>query len=351
MERATFRIIDANFNRAREAARVMEEFCRFALNSVELSSRAKSLRHELCDCIQRIDTEKLLISRDSQQDVGRQLQVDKQLKRTDLKDCFVAAAKRLTEALRVLAEVVGPYDEALGQIFEKLRFDAYSLEKDIHLFSSVSEKFADVRLYVLINAAENSSRQEILELAQDCTQGGADCIQLRAKGIADRRIYEIACDLVKLCNDAGVISIINDRADIASLADADGVHLGQRDLPITQARRIQLTPMIFGVSTHSLSQLKIAVQENADYAALGPVFSTGTKPDTKVVGIDYITEALDVLKDTPIRGVAIGGITLENVDEVLKAGADSIAVCSALARSDDPKTLCRKLKDKLNSLV
>jgi len=329
----------------------MEEFCRFALNSVELSSRAKRLRHELCSGIQLLDSEKLIISRDAQEDVGRQLQVDKQLKRSDLKDCFVASAKRLTEALRVLAEVVQPYDAALGQTFEKLRFDAYLLEKEIHLFSSVSAKFAEVRLYVLINATENSGRQEILGLAQDCTEGGADCIQLRAKGISDRKSYELACDLVNLCKNAGVVSIINDRVDIASLSGADGVHLGQGDLPIEQARRIQLRPMIFGVSTHSVQQLKIAIRENPDYAALGPVFSTGTKPDTQAAGIDYITEALDILKDTEIRGVAIGGITLENVDEVLKAGARTLAVCSALSRSDEPKTLCRKLKDKLNSMV
>ncbi len=351
MERAVYRIIDANFNRAREAARVMEEFCRFALNSVELSSRAKRLRHELCGGIQRLDTEKLIISRDTQADVGRQLQVDNQLARTDLKDSFIAASKRLAEALRVLAEMVGPIDPGAGEIFERLRFESYGLEKDTFVYWEVSERFRTVRLYVLINATENSDRREILGLAQDCSEGGADCIQLRVKGISDRKSYELACDLVKLCKNAGVISIINDRADIASLAGADGVHLGQGDLPIEQARRIQLRPMIFGVSTRSVQQLKSAIRENTDYVALGPIFPTGTKPDTQAAGIDYITEALDVLKDTEISHVAIGGITLENADEVLKAGARTIAVCSALSRSDEPKTLCRKLKDKLNSLV
>ena len=351
MERATFRIIDANFNRAREAARVMEEFCRFALNSVELSSRAKRLRHELCRGIQRLDSDKLIISRDIQADVGRQLQVDNQLARGDLKDSFIAASKRLSEALRVLAEMVEPIDPGAGEIFERLRFESYGIEKDTFVYQSVSERLGAVRLYVLINATENSPSQEILGLAQDCTEGGADCIQLRTKGISDRKSYELACDLVKLCKNAGVISVINDRADIASLAGADGVHFGQGDLPIEQARRIQLRPMIFGLSTHSVRQLKIAVRKNTDYVALGPVFPTETKPDTQTAGIGYITEALDILKDTEIRHVAIGGITLENADEVLKAGARTLAVCSALSRSDKPKTLCRKLKDKLNSFV
>lgn len=329
----------------------MEEFCRFALNSTELSSRAKRLRHELCRGIQRLETEKLIISRDTQADVGRQLQVDNQLTRTGLKDSFIAASKRLAEALRVLAEMVGPIDPGAGEIFERLRFESYNLEKDTFVYWSVSERFKSVRLYVLINATEETDRREILGLARDCIEGGADCIQLRPKGISDRKSYELACDLVNLCKDIGVISIINDRVDIASLADADGVHLGQGDLPIEQARRIQHRPMIFGVSTHSVQQLKIAVQKNTDYVALGPVFPTGTKPDTQVAGIDYLTEALDVLKDTEIGHVAIGGITLENVDDVLNAGARTIAVCSALSQSDEPKMLCRKLKDKLNSLI
>ena len=129
MERALFRIIDANFNRAREAARLMEEYCRFALNSRELTGRAKKLRHQICDAIRRLDPNMLITGRDIHADVGRGMAVEGQLSRLNLSDCFTAAAKRLTEALRVLAETTQTLEPAVAQVFEQLRFDAYSLER------------------------------------------------------------------------------------------------------------------------------------------------------------------------------------------------------------------------------
>ena len=189
MERAIFRIIDANFNRAREAARLMEEYCRFALNSSDLSGRAKKLRHLLCDAVGRFDANILIAARDVHTDVGRGMTVQGQLSRLNLRDCFTAAAKRLTEALRVLAETTQTLEPGAAQLFEQLRFDAYSLEKDTLIQSNTAEKCGSVRLYVLLNATDGSSDSQILDLAEACTTGGADCIQLRANGISDRRNF------------------------------------------------------------------------------------------------------------------------------------------------------------------
>jgi len=347
MERAIFRIIDANFNRAREAARLMEEYCRFALNSSELAGRAKKLRHQICDAVGRLDANILIAARDVHTDVGRGMTVEGELSRLNLRDCFTAAAKRLTEALRVLAETTQTLQPDVAKVFEQLRFDTYSLEKDTLIQSSAAEKFSSVRLYVLLTVTNDRSDSQILDLAKACAAGGADCIQLRAKDTSDRRTFELAGQVVNICKNAGAVSIINDRVDIAAAVGADGVHLGQDDLPLDQGRRMQLAPMIFGLSTHSIDQLKSAVAQRADYVSLGPVFATSTKPHLAPAGLEYVTEAMQLLGDTGIGHVAIGGITVANIDQVLKAGAKNVAVCSAVSQAADPEAMCRKLKDKV----
>ena len=143
------------------------------------------------------------------------------------------------------------------------------------------------------------------------------------------------------------MSVINDRADIAVATGADGVHLGQNDLAVEQVRKLQLAPMIIGKSTHSLEQLRAACEECPAYVSLGPVFSTGTKPSAEPVGLEYIRQGIKELTDTGIGHVAIGGITLDNVEEVLGAGARAIAVCSAVTEATDPEAACRALKEKI----
>ena len=347
MERAVLRIIDANFNRAREATRLVEEFCRFGLNNASLSSRAKGLRHQLCSAVEKLETDKLIANRDAADDVGRDMQIAGQLKRTDLRDCFVAASKRLTEALRVLAETTQTFDPATARTFEQLRFTAYTLEKDITIFASAAEKFRPVRLYVVLTATTANKPAGIVNLARLCAEGGADCIQLRAKGINDDELFALAGELVKACQDAHVVSIINDRVDIACAVGADGVHLGQNDMPITEARKLQFTPMIFGVSTHSAEQLKAAIAQRADYVGIGPVFATNTKPGAETAGLEYVAEATELLTGSGIDHVAIGGIIPENLDRVLNAGAKCVAVCSAVMDAADPKAVCEALKARL----
>ncbi len=350
MERAVYRIIDANFNRAREAVRVIEEYCRFGLNSAALSERAKKLRHELSACLNELDVGQLLSSRDTIGDVGVGKTVDKQLERSDLKSCFTAGCKRLTEALRTLTEMtsaLGGQNRSIAKILEKLRFEAYALEKDIVLFSEPAEKFKHVGLYVIISS---NLPADIIWLTQRCVAGGADCIQLRAKDINDDTLCAVAVEFVKVCKAAGVLSIINNRIDVAVAAGADGVHLGQNDLSIELARKLQLAPLIIGNSTHSLEQLHSACEVNPTYVSLGPVFDTVTKPTAKPVGLDYVRQATKYLTDTGIANVAIGGITADNVEEVLRAGAGMIAVCSAVTRVEDPMTACRTLKEKISVL-
>ena len=347
MERAAYRIIDANFNRGREAARVVEEYCRFALNSPLLTQRAKRLRHELCAAVGRLDAGRLIASRDTHGDVGAGRTVENQLVRGGLKDCLTAGCKRLTEALRALAETTQTINREVAETMEKLRFDAYALEKDIALFGEPAQKFGRVGLYVIITS---NLPVEIISLASKCAAGGADCVQLRAKAIADDSLFAVAVQFVRICNEAGVLSIINDRPDIAVAAGADGVHLGQNDMPVEQVRRLQMTPLIIGKSTHSIEQVRSACGELPTYAALGPVFPTPTKPGVKAVGLEYVRRGAKELAGAGIAGVAVGGITADNVEDVLRAGADAVAVCSAVTRASDPAAACRALKQKLVSV-
>ncbi|MHC4424046.1 MAG: thiamine phosphate synthase [Planctomycetota bacterium] len=308
MERAVYRIIDANFNRAREAIRVIEEFCRFALNSGAFTERAKQLRHELSAAIDKLDAGSLISSRDTLGDIGVDRTVENQLRRSDLKDCLTAACKRLPEALRAISEMTQTLNPSVAEKIENLRYTTYTLEKDIVLFSETGEKFKRVRLYVIISS---NLPADVISLTHRCVAGGADCIQLRAKDVED------------------------------------DVHLGQNDLPVEYARKLQLAPLIIGKSTHSLEQLRAACDEHPAYVSLGPVFSTGTKPSAKPVGLDYIRQGTEELADSGIGHVAIGGITLDNVEGVLGAGARAIAVCAAVTEVDDPTAACRALKEKI----
>lgn len=344
MERAGFRIVDANFNRAREAIRVIEDYCRFALNSQLLTERTKQLRHELCAVVNEIGLVKLVSSRDSIADVGVGRKVPEQFERRCLKDSFTAGCKRLTEALRALEEVSRAEFPNVAKSIEEMRFEAYTLEKDIIVFAEPAEKFKHVSLYVIISS---NLPADIISLTHRCSVGGADCIQLRAKNIDDEKLYALAVEFVQICREKSVLSIINDRVDIAVAVEADGVHLGQNDLPVDKARKLQLTPLIIGKSTHSAKELENTTVELPTYVSLGPVFTSSTKPEIQTVGLEYVRLSIDKLEQTGIAGVAIGGVTLDNLENVLGAGAKAIAVCSAISQAKDPTEICKKLKDKI----
>ena len=168
----------------------------------------------------------------------------------------------------------------------------------------------------------------------------------RVKKITDTAFLAIAKEFVDLCKHYNVISIINDRVDIAVAAQADGVHLGQDDLPLEEVRRCQLKPLITGISTHSMAELEKALEQMPHYVGLGSVFSTDTKQQVKVAGLEYIAKAIQFLKDKPVEAIAIGGINLETIEKVLQTGARRIAVSSCICKAENPGQVCKKLKQK-----
>lgn len=337
-----YRIIDANFNRAREALRGMEEYCRFLLDDKTLSARAKKMRHHLCQAIGRLDSARLLTARNVVGDVGRELTVEGQLSRASLTDCFTAAAKRASEALRVLAEMSQTLDPAVATGCERVRFEVYDLEKAVFQAVSKQNKLERIGLYVLINVDPHTPDAVALDLARHCIAGGADALQLRAKGISDRRFLTLAETFIEGCKKDGVVGIINDRTDIAVLAEADGVHLGQDEIPPAAARGLLKRPMLLGGSTHSIKELREAIDAAYDYVGLGPAFASPTKPYLKPAGLDYIRQAVNLLDTTTIRPVAIGGITPENLPQVLQTGIKAVAVGAAVL--DNPQARCREFK-------
>jgi len=344
MENAIWRIIDVNFNRAREGARVVEEYARFALNSQELSAAAKQLRHELSAAIGLLDQGKMLSCRDTLADVGVMLEVEGQLKRTNLETVFSAAAKRLPEALRALSETIQVVEPSVALVMEKLRYQAYDLEKKISLKANAYNKYSNVLLYVLLDENLGDSFGDI---AKACIAGGVDCLQLRAKQSPDNIRLKLADELVSLCKPNSVVSIINDRVDIALSCGADGVHFGQDDVSITRIRAILTSPMILGLSTHNTQQLCEAIALGADYVGLGPTFTTETKQFDSYAGLEYLAQASEELKGTCIGHTAIGGINPENLEKVLSTGIKTVAVCSAVTSSSNPEQVCKKLKDQL----
>lgn len=194
------------------------------------------------------------------------------------------------------------------------------------------------RLYAIIDPTLVTTSE--LTLAEALAESGVELIQYRNKNASTRDLFEISRRLSDMLTPRGVRFIVNDRPDVALLAGAGGVHVGQEDLGVEQARAICAPPCWVGVSTHSLEQVAAADRTSADYIAFGPIFPTTTKqnPDA-VVGTEMLRRARQM---TAKPLVAIGGITIERAAEVYAAGADSLAVIRDLICAADPGARARQ---------
>ncbi len=187
----------------------------------------------------------------------------------------------------------------------------------------------------------------IAEVVAAVMRGGARMVQLRAKGVADRRLLELAREAVRAAREGDVLILINDRPDVARIVGADGVHVGQEDLAPEDVRAVLGPDAILGLSTHSREQVLSAASQPVDYVAVGPVFATSTKLDADpVVGLDFVRDARRLLA-VPV--VAIGGITKENAAEAVRAGAQGLAVISDIMAADDPASATRELARRIGT--
>jgi thiamine-phosphate pyrophosphorylase len=346
-------MIDANLNRSSEGLRVLEDVARFLLNDAELRQRLRTLRHDLARETKSLRV-KLLSPRDAEHNGGRpypsgENKLDREtIALPSLLDLVTANAKRVEEALRVIEELaklpeISPMLNSAR--LEQARFALYTLERD--LISRISRRDKVERmtgLYVVLDRQFLVGRDE-LDIACQAIEGGARVIQLRDKQSKKGELLPVAEKLKELCGQADVLFIINDHLDLAMAVDADGVHVGQGDLPLPVIRRELPVDKIVGCSVTTLSQATKAQDEGADYIAAGSIFPTTTKEGVSLVGVEILKQ---VRQTVSIPVVAIGGINQDNVGEVVAAGAGAVAVISAVLGQEDVRGAVRQLVARID---
>ena len=348
ISRQTRRIIDANLNRIGEGLRLLEDIARLLLNDATLTQQLKTMRHEILKGDWPFH-QQLLNARDAESDVGINIGVPGDEKQRGLTITVIANARRVQESLRTLEEVAkipGITPELDSEKFKQARFNLYTIEQN--LLSKLLRQDKVIRipgLYVIIDTQALEGRSHI-ELANQVIRGGAKTIQLRDKLQSKKELLLIAQQLRKLCTEHNVLFIMNDYLDLALAADADGVHLGQNDLPLPVARKLLPIDKILGSSVTTLDQAITAESEGADYIAVGSIYPTTSKETAKVVGLEMLHQ---IREGVTLPLVAIGGITKDNATEVMAAGADSVAVISAIAQAKAPEEAARQIVTRIEA--
>ncbi len=327
------RIIDANANRAREALRVLEESARFLLNDPQLSLAFKQLRHDLSQSLSAFNS--LIYHRDTPGDVGTELSTASEYQRSDLHSIIHAAGARLSEALRVIEEYAklladDPSSIQLAKAAERLRYRSYELTRQL-LVALGSGKGRQWRLCLLLTQSlcKHHPWQGVL---QHAVAQGVDAVQVREKDLNDRALLQHVKDVLAIVS-GGASVIVNDRPDIALIAGADGVHLGQNDLDPLAVRQLAGNRLIIGVSTANLHEARQAKASGADYCGVGPMFPTTTKHKPVLAGPAYLHE---YLQGCDLPHLAIGGITPSNIKELTVKGCKGVAISSAICAAEDP---------------
>ena len=332
------RILDAAANRANEGLRVVEDYTRFVLDDAHLTTLLKSVRHELGECLRQLNSVELHASRDTPGDVGTSISTDAEAERADGWAVCRASLERSKQALRSLEEFSKVDHPQLATRFEALRYQLYTCEKALSLLNNSRSQLDAVNLCVLVDG--RSSAEEFTQLLEALVSAGVPMIQLRDKQLADAELVARGRILRKLTQNAESLMIVNDRPDIAVAVDADGVHLGQDDMTVKDARAIVGPQKLIGVSTHHLEQARAAVLDGVNYLGAGPTFPSATKEFATFAGLDYLRQLAD---EITLPTFAIGGINAENVEDVLATGVTRMAVSSAVVSVDNPAQAAQEL--------
>ena len=345
---AVLRLLDANLDRAREGLRVIEDWCRFGLDRADLVARSKDMRQRLG----RLHDERYKQARDAAGDVATGMAHPAQREREQPQAVVAANCGRVQEALRVLEEFGRGLDDRLAEEAAAVRYALYDLEVDVIRASAGGqerrERLRAARLYLV-----TSPSPRLEAVVEAALEGGVRLVQYRAKDgslapdgqpITDAVRLQQAQALRQLCSRYGALFLVNDRIDIALAVDADGVHLGQGDLPPALARQLLGPEKLIGRSTHALAQLQQAMRDGCDYVGVGPVNATPTKPGREPVGLDYVRQAA---AESAIPFFAIGGIEASNLQAVLDTGATQVAVVRAITEAADPAQAARDLLERL----
>jgi len=335
-QQATLRILDANANRAAEGLRVVEEYCRFVLDDAHLSRICKAVRHGLAQVLAAMRPDQRANARDTLGDVGISPQnLSEEASVFSLDHIAAANSERVKQALRSIEEYLKLLSAADAARVEALRYQWYTLEKALVITAASQQRLANARLYVLVDGG--GSEVTFTNRVQALVAGGAHLLQLRDKRLDDRTLISRARLLRRLIDESSSkpLLVINDRPDIAVLCRADGVHVGQEELTVRDVRQIVGPKMLVGVSKHSIEQARQAVLDGASYLGCGPTFPSKTKQFAQFPGLDFLRE---VAAEISLPAFAIGGITLENLPEVLATGFSRVAVSGAIAKARNVET-------------
>ncbi|MFT0797909.1 thiamine phosphate synthase [Synechococcus sp. R5-12] len=340
---AVARILDANLDRAREGLRVLEEWFRFGLEEGELSAECKAMRQALA----RWHSDPLRLARDTPADPGTQISHPQEEQRRDLRHLLQANCSRVQEALRVLEEY-GKLAEShhwvapgLAKLAKDMRYRLYVLESEL-LGGSLRQRLLAAHLYLVTSPVPHW-----LEVVEKSLRGGVTLVQYRRKNLPDGEMLRDLKQLRQLCDRYQALMIVNDRVDLALLSQADGVHLGQTDLPVAQARHLLGSQRLIGLSTTNAEELAQALNSDVDYIGVGPVYPTPTKAEKPPAGLEYVRLAAE---KAHLPWFAIGGIDPHNLPEVRRAGATRVAVVRALMEAADPTQTARTMLAELQGI-
>jgi thiamine-phosphate pyrophosphorylase len=344
--RINWRIIDTTLDRTGEGLRLLEDIARFQLDDADLTRQLKNMRHELIATSPSLGRQ-LREARHADEDVGRDMKAEGQAGHRDLEAAISASAKRVQQSLRVLEELARTPDIDLEtERYKQARFALYTIERQ--LISKLLRRDKTERLcglYVVVDTASLGNLSHA-EVARQTIDGGAGIIQLRDEVSSTKELLFIARELREICREKNALFIVNNHLDIALAADADGLHLGQDDLPAATARHLLPMNKLLGVSVIDTAQAEKAQADGADYVAAGAIYATGTKEDIAVIGLKRLTE---IKKAVSIPVVAIGGIDSGKATTVMAAGADAVAVISAVLGADSPRQAAAQIVKRLEA--
>ncbi len=362
-ELKVLQIIDANLNRLREGLRVIQDYFRYTQSFQMLFKKVRMLTHHSGNLEKKLRKKlspKISLARDLSHDAGKpsdrfvkykisQSETSK-MRKPKTGEIISANFKRAQEAGRNLEEylkILGLQNES--EAYRKVRFNLYEIEES-YIKENFENRESERRRknleralehlpICLVISEENTLKRTPLELALAFYRMGGRLVQVRLKGLSDKRIVEFTREL-KDKLPASIV-IVNDRVDVALIGNADGVHLGDEDISTKDARKIACE-LIIGKTVRNVDGALREVNSGVDYLGVGSVYQSKTKPHSKVIGLSQLRRIVKAV-NTPV--IAIGGINEGNFDKVLKAGASGIAVISAMAEPSESRKFLRMVKD------
>lgn len=342
IEQSIWRILDVNANRAAEGLRTLDDIARLVREDAVAASWIKELRHELAESISKLSRRERLAARSTESDAGTAITTARESVRADWQAIVTAACERVAQSLRCLEEFSKLVHEQVGQEFKALRYRAYDRLAQLELRWTRNESLLNAHLYLLIDCSKPIDA--FAEAVNRLAQSGVDLLQLRDKTCDGGQLMMYARAAIGAIEGSSAKLIINDRVDIALACGAAGVHLGQDDMSLLDARRIAGPDMWIGVSTHCIEQAVAAEMAGADYIGCGPTFPSTTKSFTEFPGLRFLGEVIERIS---IPAFAIGGIDATNLSDVINVGMRRVALSSAIHASDQPFEQAAMIKARL----